>query len=75
LAIVVPLSLENRGTRYEVPMPRVPWLRNQGIANVQGIAGIGFHELTNFKGRFEQTVVAQFQVALLWALDLRNSPS
>ncbi len=70
LAIAVPLSLENKGSRYEVPMPRVPWLRNQGIANVQAVGSVGWHELTHFRGRFERPVVQQIQNALLWALDL-----
>jgi len=31
LALCVPLTTENRGSRYEVPMPRVPWLRLQNL--------------------------------------------
>lgn len=73
LAIAVPLTLENRGSRYEVPMPHVPWLRNQGVADVQAIGNVGLHELTDFRGRFEMAVIAQIQKALLWALDLESS--
>jgi len=47
LALCVPLTTENRGSRYEVPMPRVPCLKKQGVANVQGIGAAGFHELTD----------------------------
>ena len=43
LALCVPLTTENRGSRYEVPMPRVPWLRLQGVANVQAIGADPFH--------------------------------
>ena len=65
LAIAVPLSLENRGSRYEVPMPRVPWLKHRGVASVQGIFSVGLHvpfsraqrgTLTALKG---QTIPAQ----------------
>ena len=47
LALCVPLTTENRGSRYEVPLPRVPWLKKQGVANVQAIGPAGFHELTD----------------------------
>ena len=73
IAITVPLSLQNRGSRYEVPMPRVPWLRNQGVANVQAIGNVGLHELTHYRGRFERAVVTQIQKALLWALDIEST--
>ena len=45
ISMVVPLTTENRGTEYEVQMPRLPWLRHQSFANVQGIAA---YEHTNF---------------------------
>ncbi len=72
VAIAVPLSLDDTASRYEVRMPRVPWLKSQGVANVQGVFGVQFHELTNYRGRFERSVVIQIQKALLWALDLEN---
>ena len=52
LALCVPLTMENRNSRYEVTMPRVPWLKKQGVANVQAIGAVGFHELTDKRGRF-----------------------
>ena len=70
LALCVPLTLENRGSRYEVPMPRVPWLRHQGVANVQAIGAAGFHELTDKRGRFEAAVIAKIKDAIRWAFDL-----
>jgi mRNA interferase MazF len=35
LSVVVPLTSQFRGSRYEVKMPRVPWLNLQSFANVQ----------------------------------------
>ena len=70
LALFVPLTTENRGSRYEVPMPRVPWLKLQGIANVQAIGSAGFHELTDKRGRFEPSVIAKIKDAIRWAFDL-----
>ena len=38
LVIYVPLTSEDRGSQYEVQMPKLPFLRLEGVANVQGIA-------------------------------------
>jgi len=70
LALCVPLTMENRGSRYEVTMPRVPWLKLQGVANVQAIGAAGFHELTDRRGRFESSVVAKIKDAIRFAFDL-----
>ncbi len=75
LALAVPLSLENRSSRYEVLMPRVPWLRNQGVANVQGIFPIKLQELRDYRGRFDRKTVFEIRRALLWALDLEQLSS
>ena len=37
LSLFVPLTKESRQSRYEVAMPRVPWLALQSYANVQAI--------------------------------------
>lgn len=70
LALCVPLTTENRGSRYEVPMPRVAWLKKQGVANVQGIAPAGFHELTDRRGRFDPATVSKIKDAIRWAFEL-----
>ena len=62
--------MENRGSPYEVPMPRVPWLKLQGVANVQGIGAAGFHELTDKRGRFDASVVAKIKDAIRHVFDL-----
>lgn len=70
LSLFVPLTTENRGSRYEVPMPRVPWLRLQGVANVQAIGSVEHHELTDRRGRFEASVVGKIKDAIRFAFDL-----
>ncbi len=70
LSIVVPLTSQQRGSRYEVEMPRVPWLNLQSFANVQAIGAEGHHELTNRRGRFEAAVVEQIRESIRWALEL-----
>jgi mRNA interferase MazF len=70
LSIVVPLSSQFRGSRYEIQMPRIPWLKLQSFANVQAISSAENHELTNRRGKFEASVMKQIREALRWALEL-----
>jgi len=70
LSIVVPLTSQFRGSRYEIQMPRVPWLKLQSFANVQAISSAENHELTNRRGKFEASVVKQIREAIRWALEL-----
>jgi mRNA interferase MazF len=70
LALFVPLTKESRPSRYEVTMPRVPWLKHQSYANVQAIGAAEFHELTDRRGRFEPPVIAQIKDAIRYAFDL-----
>jgi mRNA interferase MazF len=70
LALCVPLSTQNRGSRYEVPMPHVPWLKKQGVANVQGLASVGYHELNDRRGQFDTMTVLKIKEAIRWAFDL-----
>lgn len=70
LSVVVPLTSQSRGGRYEVKMPRVPWLNLQSFANVQAIGSVENHELTNRRGKFDTAVVKQIRESIRWALEL-----
>ena len=70
LSVTVPLTTENRGTKYEVQMPRVPWLRHQSFANVQALAAYEHHELLERRGRFDPAVLEKIKAAIRWALEL-----
>ncbi|SRR6266849_11154126 len=70
LSLFVPLTKESRSSKYEVTMPRVPWLALQSYANVQAIGSAGHHELTHRRGRFDASVVNQIKAAIRWAFDL-----
>jgi mRNA interferase MazF len=70
LSLFVPLTKESRPGRYEITMPRVPWLKLQSYANVQGLGSVGHHELVDRRGRFEAPVVRQIKAAIRWAFDL-----
>ncbi len=70
LSVFVPLTKETRGGRYEVTLPRVPWLKFQSYANVLGMGAVEWHELTDRRGRFDSTTVAKIKDAIRWMLDL-----
>jgi mRNA-degrading endonuclease toxin of MazEF toxin-antitoxin module len=70
LSLFVPLTKESRPGKYEVAMPRVPWLALQSYANVQAIGSAGHHELTDRRGRFDASVVKQIKDAIRWVFDL-----
>jgi mRNA interferase MazF len=70
LCTAVPLTTQNRGSRYEVPMPKVGWLKHTSFANVQGIATYGHHELVEKRGRFDPGTLRTIKEAIRWALDL-----
>jgi mRNA-degrading endonuclease toxin of MazEF toxin-antitoxin module len=70
LSVFVPLTKESRGGRYEVAMPRVPWLRLQSYANVLGMGAAEWHELTDRRGRFDAATVSKIKASLRWMLEL-----
>ena len=70
LSVFVPLTKESRGGKYEVTLPRVPWLKFQSYANVLGMGAAEWHELTGRRGRFDAPAVAKIKDAIRWMLDL-----
>ena len=70
LSVFVPFTKESRGGKYEVTMPRVPWLKLQSYANALGTGAAEWHELTDRRGRFDAATVAKIKEAICWMLDL-----
>ena len=40
LIIYIPLTTQNRGSKYEVPLPKLSFLDRPSVANVQGIGSL-----------------------------------
>jgi mRNA interferase MazF len=40
LVLYVPLTSQRRDSRYEVPLPRLPFLDRESVANVQGLGSL-----------------------------------
>ena len=70
LILYVPLTTQNRMSRYEVAIPRLPFLDQESFANVQGLASIPTIRLERKLGRLPATVLIELKAALLFALDL-----
>ena len=70
LILAVPLTTENRGSQYEVAMPRVRFLREISTANVQGLQPFRPADLEGPIGHFEPSAIAGVRAALRWALAL-----
>ena len=69
LVIDVPLTTQNRMSRYEVPLPKLPFLDRDSVANVQGVASIPTVHLQRRLGRLSGAVMAELKRSLAFALD------
>ena len=70
LTIYVPLTTQNRGSRYEVALPKLTFLRELSVANVQGIASLPVTRLERKLGEVPPDVLAQFRKALAFATEM-----
>ena len=70
LTIYVPLTTLNRGSRYEVALPKLTFLRELSVANVQGIASLPVTRLERKLGEVPPEVLAQIRKALAFATEM-----
>ena len=69
LAIYVPLTTQNRMSRYEVPLPKLAFLDRYSVANAQGVSSIPTIHLERRPGRLPDAVMLELKRALAFALD------
>lgn len=75
LTIYIPVTTQNRGSRYEVEMPRLPFFATGSTANVQGIAsGESADEQLFIKklGDLTPELLAKVEQALLFAVGMAD---
>ena len=70
LVLYVPLITQRRSSRYEVPLPRLPFLDRESVANVQGLGSLPTVRLERKIGRLSAGIMEQIKAALAFALDL-----
>jgi mRNA interferase MazF len=74
LVLYVPLTTQQRFSPYEVPIPRLPFLDRDSVANVQGLGSIPTARLERRLGKVPTDVLAKLKGALVFALDLKGVP-
>lgn len=70
LIIHVPITTQNRGSRYEVDLGKLPFLREASFVNVQGIGSVPSVRLERKLGPLPPELLEQVKSALRYALDL-----
>jgi mRNA interferase MazF len=72
LVLYVPLTTQRRNSPYEVPLPRLPFLDRESVANVQGLGSPPTVRLERKIGRLSAATMEQLKDALAFALDLER---
>ena len=70
LVLYVPLTTQRRNGPYEVPLPRLPFLDRESVANVQGLGSLPNVRLERKLGTLSSGIMEQLKEALAFALDL-----
>jgi mRNA interferase MazF len=71
LVLYVLLTTQRRDSPYEVPLPRLPFLDRESVANVQGLGSLPTVRLERKIGKIPNNVMERLKDALAFALDLR----
>jgi mRNA interferase MazF len=72
LVLYVPLTTQRRNSPYEVPLPRLPFLDRESVANVQGLGSLPTVRLERKIGKLSVDAMVWLKDALAFALDLQN---
>jgi len=73
LVLYVPLTTRRRDSPYEVPLPRLPFLDRESVANVQGLGSLPTVRLERRIGRLSAEVMKHLKDALAFALDIERA--
>ena len=70
IALCVPVTSRNRGSRYEVALGKLKFLDKESWANVQGLTSLEHAKLLRRLGRVTPAQLDEIKRALRFALDL-----
>jgi mRNA interferase MazF len=70
LVVYVPLTTQNRSSRYEVDLGKPPFLNEPSVANVQGIGSLPHARLERRLGALPTDALAKIKQALAFAVEL-----
>lgn len=74
LIIYVPVTSKNRGSKYEVALPKLSFLTEESWANAQGVASLPRHKFLYKCGKLPPDVLAEVEQALLFAMGMETMP-
>ncbi|MGB3765413.1 MAG: type II toxin-antitoxin system PemK/MazF family toxin [Phormidesmis sp.] len=72
LVTYIPLTTQNRGSEYEVAIPKVSFLRQVSFANTQGIGSIPIVRLERKLGDLPESCIDAIYDAIFFALDFEG---
>jgi len=70
LSVCAPMTTQNRGSAYEVPLGKPRFLNETSVVNVQGLQAVEKHRLVKKLGRISAAELSAVKKALAWSLDL-----
>jgi mRNA interferase MazF len=73
LILYVPLTTQNRQSAYEVVLPKLSFLNQDSVANVQGLASVPTVRLERRLGKLPDDVIMRIKRAIAFALDLETT--
>ena len=73
LVLYVPLTTQRRDSPYEVPLPRLPFLDRESVANVQGLGSLPTVRLERRIGKLPAAMMERLKEALAFAMDLERA--
>ena len=68
LVLYVPLTTQRRNSPYEVPLPRLPFLDRESVANVQGLGSLPTVRFERKIGRLSAEIMERIKDPLAFAL-------
>ena len=72
LILYVPLTTQHRHSPYEVELPRLSFLTQNSVANIQGLGSLPTVRLERRLGTLPDEVMVKIKRALVFALDLQT---
>jgi mRNA interferase MazF len=73
LVLYVPLTTQQRNSPCEVPLPRLPFLDRESVANVQGLGSLPTVRLRTQDWQASAGIMERLKDALAFALDLERA--
>ena len=70
LVIYVPVTSQNRGSPYEIVLPKTRFLQPNSVANVQGLGSLPTVRLARKPGVLTPEALNQIKKAIVWAMQL-----